>query len=95
MPDSTISEYVLLLSTSYIQNVSAVETPCPASPHLCVVPHNNIKLYVNGNEASEISIEGGTFRNNLALESGGAIALWGAPSLVTITGGTFENNRAM
>lgn len=52
------------------------------------------KLYVNGNEPSNISIEGGTFRNNKALESGGAIALWGAPGLVTVTGGLFENNQA-
>lgn len=62
-------------------------------PVLLAYPHN--KLYCNGNEASNISIEGGTFRNNKALESGGAIALWGAPTLVTITGGTFENNKAM
>ena len=59
----------------------------------CGVPH---KLYVNGAEAaSDILIEGGTFKNNKALESGGAVAVWGAPGLVTITGGTFEKNRAM
>lgn len=52
------------------------------------------KLYVNGNEASDISIEGGTFRRNEARESGGAIAVWGEPGLVKITGGTFEKNRA-
>lgn len=53
------------------------------------------KLYINGNEASDISIEGGTFRNNKALEMGGAIALWGESTLAKVTGGTFENNRAM
>lgn len=64
--------------------------------YVCV-PHKHHKhqLYCNGNEASDISIEGGTFRNNQALESGGAIALWGEPALVKITGGTFENNKAM
>lgn len=51
-------------------------------------------IYCNGDDASNISIEGGTFRNNKALDSGGAIALWGATTLVTITGGTFEDNEA-
>lgn len=54
-----------------------------------------IKLYVNGDEASDILIGGGTFKNNEALESGGVIAVWGATGLVTITGGTFSNNSAM
>lgn len=62
-------------------------------PLFCVAKLH--QLYLNGNEAFDISIEGGTFRNNLALESGAAIAVWGAPSLVRITGGTFENNKAM
>lgn len=52
------------------------------------------KLYVNGNEASNISVEGGIFRRNEALEAGGALAVWGVPGLVTITGGTFERNKA-
>ena len=52
------------------------------------------QLYCNGNEESDISISGGTFRNNRAYEMGGAIAAWGTPALVQITGGTFENNHA-
>ncbi|CAN0577625.1 unnamed protein product, partial [Laminaria digitata] len=43
---------------------------------------------------SDISIEGGTFRDNTALEAGGAIAVWGDPVLLTITRGTFANNTA-
>lgn len=53
------------------------------------------KIYIDGEGASEILIGGGIFKNNKAQEAGGAIALWGAPSLVTITGGTFENNEAV
>ena len=52
------------------------------------------KLYCSGHGVSTILIEGGTFRDNRALESGGAIAFWGPDVLVTITGGTFENNTA-
>ena len=52
------------------------------------------QLYCNGNEESDISISGGTFRNNRAYGMGGAIAAWGTPALVRITGGTFENNHA-
>lgn len=54
-----------------------------------------LKIYINGDAASKIFIEGGIFKNNRALESGGAVAVWGAPGLVTITGGTFEKNSAM
>ncbi|CAN0537054.1 unnamed protein product, partial [Laminaria digitata] len=43
---------------------------------------------------SDVSIEGGTFRNNTALEGGGAISFWGPDVLVTITGRTFDNNNA-
>ena len=50
------------------------------------------KLYCDGNGVLDISIEGGTFRGNTALEAGGAIIIWGDPVLVTITGGTFEGN---
>lgn len=53
-----------------------------------------IKLYCSGNGVSTMTIEGGTFRNNTALESGGAIAIWGDDVLLTITGGSFENNTA-
>lgn len=52
------------------------------------------KLYCSGNGASIISIEGGIFRNNQALDSGGALSLWGEKPKLTITGGTFEGNRA-
>lgn len=61
----------------------------------CFLPRETKKLYINGGAASEIVIEGGTFSGNEALESGGAIAVWGSPGLVTITGGTFEHNKAM
>ena len=47
-----------------------------------------------------MTIEGGVFRNNSALELGGAIVAWGTtsggldPTVVTITGGEFYNNTA-
>lgn len=53
------------------------------------------QLYLNGNAASDVLIEGGSFVSNKALESGGAIASWGDPTVVKITGGNFENNHAM
>lgn len=53
-----------------------------------------LKVYINGNEPSDVSITGGTFRNNKALEMGGAIAVWGESTLIKVTGGTFENNKA-
>eukprot|EP00752_Nemacystus_decipiens_P008148 g7287.t1 len=43
---------------------------------------------------SKVTIEGGTFRNNQALELGGAIVAWGTPTVVTITGGLFSNNTS-
>lgn len=57
-----------------------------------------IKVYCSGTLAdsgsSEVTIEGGTFSNNEALELGGAIAAWGAPTVVTIAGGVFRDNAA-
>ena len=41
-----------------------------------------------------MTIEGGTFRNNSALELGGAVVAWGTTTVVTITGGEFINNTA-
>lgn len=47
-----------------------------------------------------VTIEGGTFSDNQALELGGAIVAWGTndgtedPTVVTITGGIFRNNTA-
>lgn len=52
------------------------------------------QLYCSGKGVSDISIEGGTFRGNRALEAGGAISIYGENVLMTITGGTFENNVA-
>lgn len=52
------------------------------------------QLYVNGEEESDITIEGGIFRNNKAYEMGGAIAASGAAALVTIAGGRLESNHA-
>ncbi|CAN0419853.1 unnamed protein product [Pylaiella littoralis] len=49
---------------------------------------------------SKVTIEGGTFSDNRALELGGAIVAWGTtsgglnPTVVTITGGVFSNNTA-
>ncbi|CAN0375286.1 unnamed protein product, partial [Hapterophycus canaliculatus] len=43
---------------------------------------------------SKVTIEGGTFRDNQALELGGAIVAWGNPTVVNITGGLFSNNTA-
>lgn len=43
---------------------------------------------------SRVFIEGGTFVGNKALEVGGAVMIWGPPTVVTITGGIFEKNYA-
>lgn len=50
-------------------------------------------MYCEGG-VSAITIEGGTFRDNTALEVGGAIVAWGATTVVMITGGHFSNNIA-
>lgn len=73
------------------QNQPRVSFATPHPAYLSLLP---LKLYCDGSEASNISVEGGTFRNNKALESGGAIALGGESGLVAVTGGTFENNHA-
>lgn len=39
-----------------------------------------------------VTIEGGTFANNTALELGGALVAWGPTTVVTVKGGTFRNN---
>lgn len=41
-----------------------------------------------------VTIEGGTFSDNEALELGGAFVAWGAPTVVTVNGGLFSNNTA-
>eukprot|EP00752_Nemacystus_decipiens_P006743 g6060.t1 len=61
-------------------------------------------VYCDGNSnnmgGSNVTIEGGTFTDNVALEVGGAIVGWasndGEPSsmVVNITGGFFANNKA-
>lgn len=43
---------------------------------------------------SKVFIEGGVFVDNEALELGGAVVAWGAPTVVTITGGVFQRNVA-
>ncbi len=43
---------------------------------------------------SAVTIEGGTFSDNRALELGGAFVAWGEPTVLTITGGSFSNNTA-
>lgn len=63
-----------------------------------------MQVYCSGDSfgmgGSKVTIEGGTFSDNEALELGGAIAAWGTttggltPTLVSITGGTFNNNTA-
>lgn len=57
-----------------------------------------LQVYCSGTEAgsgsSEVTIVGGTFSNNEALELGGAIVAWGAPTVVNITGGFFSGNAA-
>lgn len=52
------------------------------------------KLYVNVNEASDISIEGGDLQEQPGDGIRRGIALWGSPCLAKGTGGTFENNQA-
>lgn len=67
-----------------------VKTTSPLS--FIVLPR---QVYCDGDDgASDIAIEGGTFSNNEAKWSGGAIALWGEGVVVTVTGGTFANNTA-
>ena len=46
----------------------AAEAAFPASP-LCAAA----KVFCNGDGASTVTIEGGTFRDNMALESGGCL----------------------
>lgn len=56
------------------------------------------QVYCSGDSfdlgGSKVTIEGGTFRDNQALELGGAVVAWGTPTVVTITGGSFSNNTA-
>lgn len=61
-------------------------------------------MYCQGNSnnlgGSKVTIEGGTFTNNEALEMGGAIVAWGSEDgnttsmVVNVTGGVFANNKA-
>lgn len=57
-----------------------------------------LQVYCSGDSfdlgGSKVTVEGGTFTNNQALELGGAVVAWGAPTVVTITGGLFSNNTA-
>lgn len=59
-------------------------------PFPSISPH---KVYCEGG-VSAVAIEGGAFRDNRALEVGGAIAAWGDSTVVEITGGQFTNNTA-
>ncbi|CAN0013328.1 unnamed protein product, partial [Ectocarpus sp. 6 AP-2014] len=43
---------------------------------------------------SQVTVEGGRFTDNRALELGGAFVAWGTPTVLTITGGFFSNNTA-
>lgn len=49
---------------------------------------------ISSSDPSTLTIGGGTFMNNTALELGGAIYAWGRLSNVHITGGVFSNNTA-
>eukprot|EP00752_Nemacystus_decipiens_P008150 g7289.t1 len=70
----------------------------------CVAERRAGVVYCSGDSynrgGSKVTIEGGTFSNNRALELGGAIVAWGTtsggptPTVVTITGGLFRNNTA-
>lgn len=63
-----------------------------------------MQVYCQGNSnnlgGSKVTIEGGTFTNNEALEMGGAIVAWGSEDgntnsmVVNVTGGVFANNKA-
>lgn len=57
-----------------------------------------IKLYCAGDTTglggSFVTIEGGTFSENQALNMGGVITASGYPTVVTIKGGVFRNNTA-
>lgn len=64
--------------------------PCSASTFSFNSPQ---KVYCEGG-VSAVSIEGGTFRDNSALEVGGAIVAWGGSTVVNIAGGEFINNTA-
>lgn len=56
------------------------------------------QIYCSGDDSglrgSQMTIEGGVFSNNEALEVGGAVSAWGQSTVVTIVGGTFEGNKA-
>lgn len=56
------------------------------------------QVYCSGDsfdlDGSVVSISGGTFSNNEALELGGALVAWGDTTVVTVTGGVFVNNTA-
>eukprot|EP00903_Cladosiphon_okamuranus_P012164 g11411.t1 len=70
----------------------------------CVATARAGAVYCSGDSfglgSSKVTIEGGVFRDNQALELGGAIVAWGTtdngptPTVVTITGGLFTNNTA-
>lgn len=62
-------------------------------------PHQfRLQIYCSGESfdmgGSVVSITGGNFEDNVALEHGGAIAIWGDTTVVTVEGGTFINNSA-
>lgn len=48
----------------------------------------------SGLGGAKVTIEGGTFSNNQALELGGAVSAWGSVTVVIITGGVFKDNTA-
>ncbi|CAM9843693.1 unnamed protein product [Scytosiphon promiscuus] len=64
----------------------------------CVAIRRGAVVYCSGDSfelgGSKVTIEGGTFSDNRALELGGAISAWGTPTVVNITGGLFSNNTA-
>ncbi|CAM9376759.1 unnamed protein product, partial [Laminaria digitata] len=51
-------------------------------------------IHCGDEEGSTLTIEGGTFRDNIARESGGMLAARASSTVVEITGGVFSNNTA-
>lgn len=70
---------------------------CPTNPcsHWAAC---RLQAYCSGDSfgmgGSAVTIEGGTFINNEALEVGGALVAWGTTTVVTVKGGLFRNNSA-
>ena len=111
LADLCFSVHMAILCPGDLLSSSEKANSCRPVTSLCCVSgfvsHADIRLaqvYCDGNSdnsgGSNVTIAGGTFTDNEALEHGGAIVAWGSNDgeptsmTVTVTGGVFANNKA-